>query len=988
MWVRAGLTAISMALLPRLLFAAGSVTDFPAPSPTLTSPVSLPARLTALSEQFSVPVIYSANTVSNSAFNALSDSEFQRCYDTSQLLQIQLSACLHPLGLVWQNTESGIIIKPAETPANRNAQSGENSIALEEVMVTGHMSTTSPEAYNQHYDNATRYARQIKSEAVGEKAVLVGAMLNRLPAGNLAEALQALPGLSITRDRGEALNINAMGLSAEYQMTLLNGHRLANTENIRNSNQYGQQYRFDTLSAGLFNQVTMFKTAATAQPAGAAGATVDLLSDDPLDYKFNSAQVRLTAASPEAGINYQPGFAAIGNLRNHSGTLGAVFRMNYENRLQRQYQFETWHWGENGGAPEQFQWQGMADNTLVPTDGLALTIENEDRTRATYYANVVWQPVDALRTSFLWLRSDTGFSFDEHRLSVSPVNEQATAVKGQNNSISALHFSRAEMKSTREESTLDYATDTFQASAEWKSDRLPLTVTPFYSQSRADSVTRDPISRVHVAMQPAGVDVDVSNHQLNQFVDDGNTGLVSSYSHITQMSKRRISVENSATEWGGDVAFTPPGEAPLSNIEAGCLHATQAHHYTRRDIQLSESALAALPDLDGRWLMPLPNGFEADFFTYGQAGWLIPKSDLFQLYDIALSFPADGQASVNDLLNSYAVTFSAMEAYVSAVWQPFGAKNNGPNLMIESGMRYTHTESETTGSGFNSGGSVIAQHFARTDSAWLPSVAVKWQFTPFWQWRAGYTRSLNRPNYSDLNPKIHVNSGGLPYAEAGNPLLKPVVADTFTTSVNVNSESIDAELLAFSHHLTDYISEQALTLDYQGTEYETLQRTNNSEGRITGVQAGAEIAFGQSGIQHLRHRLSATITRVTKAQISSQSEGDPTAHWRAEGVSDWTGNIRLLSGWQAWQAAININYRSRFAEQRDLTNNADVYVEDYTGVDLSLNWLFSANATLRMDIYNATNETVKRTVDTGEASALMKIGESGRRFVVSLGLMF
>ena len=46
---------------------------------------------------------------------------------------------------------------------------------------------------------------------------------------------------------------------------------------------------------------------------------------------------------------------------------------------------------------------------------MALTIENEDGTRTSYYANLAWRP-PAVRVNALWLRSDTDFTYDEHRL--------------------------------------------------------------------------------------------------------------------------------------------------------------------------------------------------------------------------------------------------------------------------------------------------------------------------------------------------------------------------------------------------------------------------------------------------------------------------------------------------------------------------------------------------------------------------------------------
>ena len=103
-----------------------------------------------------------------------------------------------------------------------------------------------------------------------------------------------------------------------------------------------------------------------------------------------------------------------------------------------------------------------------------------------------------------------------------------------------------------------------------------------------------------------------------------------------------------------------------------------------------------------------------------------------------------------------------------------------------------------------------------------------------------------------------------------------------------------------------------------------------------------------------------------------------------EGVSDWTGNLRFLVSDDQWQAAFNINYRSEFLEQRDISNNADTYVAAYTSTDLSFSWFYSANVSLRLDIFNATDEPLIRTAKSDDASSLMKAEEFGRRFVVSL----
>ncbi|WP_394189510.1 TonB-dependent receptor [Pseudoalteromonas atlantica] len=927
-----------------------------------TTGSSLIEQLTHFSEQYNTALIYDTQLL-----RGLTQEPAQ-----NSTLESTLNQLLKPHQLSWKKTPAGIVI--FKTPvANKAPSSTKKTRYLEEVTVTEQLpKASSAQAYNTNYQQAVSYAQQVKSDYAGESEVAIGAMLTQLPAENLAEALQAVPGLSITRDRGEALNINAMGLGAEYQLTLFNGRRLANTENVRNSNQYGQQHRFDIFSAGLFSNITVFKTTDPSLPSGAIGATVNLLSDDPLAYEENNLQIMLTAATLEGDRNFQPSFGLTANGK--SDNIGVIFKVNYENRLQRQYQFESWHWGDNGGAPSEYQWPGLDDKTLVPTDGLAITIENEDRTRATYYSALAWQASDHLTLNTLWFRSDTDFSFDEHRLGLSPQSQTAIAqVSTPQNSIDKFFFNNVNAKTSREESNLYYANQTVQIDARWQpNEYIPLSLSPFYSHSEAKSDTKEPITRVHAALSTMDAYVDLQTDSLNDYRFSRNLGLVNSYSHINQMSKRTINVLNEVNEWGVDGSWHSSTDFGFQHLQFGFLSSKQQYSYTRRDISLDPQSLNDLPKLDGRWLEPIQHSFSTSFINSEVQSWLIPKSDLFQLYDINLPF---NNITDNDYLNSYQVSFESKEGYLSSKWQL-------ANVTLNVGLRYSDTLNETQGAQLTTDGELALLNNNHHHNFWLPSINIKWQPSANWQWRTSYSRSINRPNYSDLNPKLHVNSGGLPYAELGNPNLEPVIANTSTLSVNRLQEDLSLQLLAFNHHMDNFIVEQTKTINYKGLDYISLQQTNDGKATINGLQASSQWQLPLYSPWFLQSQLSANLTHITNADVITADANN----FDVEGISDWTGNLRFLVSDDKWQAAININYRSDFLEQRDISNNADTYVEDYTSTDLSFSWFYSASASLRLDVFNATNETLTRSAKTDNASSLMKIEEFGRRFVVSLSL--
>lgn len=106
---------------------------------------------------------------------------------------------------------------------------------LDRVQVLGSYASSLERALNDK-----RYAPSVIDSIEAED-------IGKLPAQNVAEALQRLPGVTIERDRGEGVYVRVRGLGPNFQVTTLNGQTMAVNENVRNSGQTGRQFRFDTL---------------------------------------------------------------------------------------------------------------------------------------------------------------------------------------------------------------------------------------------------------------------------------------------------------------------------------------------------------------------------------------------------------------------------------------------------------------------------------------------------------------------------------------------------------------------------------------------------------------------------------------------------------------------------------------------------------------------------------------------------------------------
>ncbi|MBN7821752.1 TonB-dependent receptor [Bowmanella yangjiangensis] len=896
--------------------------------------------------------------------------------DTELPLQVALQQLLGDLPLDLEISDTGIVIR-------RHDQSTESqpelTKVLEEVRVTGTALTANAQQLERDYQAATRASRQLKQQQIGDSDYLLGAMLKGLPAENLAESMQALPGLSISRDRGEGLNINAGGLGPAYQLTLLNGRRIANTENVRNSNQYGQEYRFDTLSAGVFSAVELHKTADSALPAGAIGAVANIISEKPLSLPSQQTQLTLSGTNLSGDNQVQPNMTISSNGFSTQRQWAWLAKLNYQSRVQRQFQYETWHWGRNADAPAQYHYPQLDDTTLVPVDGLALTIENEDRTRLSALLTAQWQPTSHTSWLVSGFLSDTDYAFDEHRLSVNPASKTATPhFISADNALSAVTYRDADIKSAREVSGLNYQHQTWQASGEHQASFLgwPLLIQPYLSLSQAISRTTSPITRLRSEIARTDLEFAIDAQRLGQFTLSSPALSPDSFSRISGISERHIRVDNQVLETGVDATIEL---SQRSQLDLGLVLSRHHHQYHRQDIELDSAQLAAIDAHNALYYQALPTPFEADFAAQIASQWLIPSLQLQSDQRHLLTF---GAMSQSDKLNSYRVDFRTTEAFVNGQWQLPGITT----LQLQSGIRYSATQSQSQGFGLFDDLQVVPRHSQTRYRHWLPSLSLVWQPGENWQWRSALSRSMALPNYSDLNPKIHAHSGGQPYAEGGNPALRPVESRNLSSSLSYTAAGGQLSLLWFDKQLSHFISEQVSQLTYMGQQYNLRSKTNQGQGAVSGIVASLslDIPLPINGLDSLG--LSTSITQLNhegEYQVAGQPKVRPL-----EGVSKRSANLRMALRGGPWQGAVNMNFRSRYLEQLDNTNRADIWVDDFTSLDTSLSFTPLEQVLLRLDIYNLLNQNKRRYAQDGHAQALMKVEDFGVRFAFSLQLQW
>jgi TonB-dependent receptor len=155
------------------------------------------------------------------------------------------------------------------------------------------------------------------------------------PDANLAESLQRLPGIALDRDNGEGRQITVRGLSSDFTRVRLNGLEALSTGAASDSGTAPNRSRgfdFNVFASDLFSSLQVRKTASANTDEGSLGATVDLITGKPLDYKERKIALSVEDAYYENGGTHNPRVAALFADQWFDDRFGASVSFAYSER--------------------------------------------------------------------------------------------------------------------------------------------------------------------------------------------------------------------------------------------------------------------------------------------------------------------------------------------------------------------------------------------------------------------------------------------------------------------------------------------------------------------------------------------------------------------------------------------------------------------------------------------------------------------------------
>jgi iron complex outermembrane recepter protein len=190
----------------------------------------------------------------------------------------------------------------------------------------------------------------------------------KFPDTNLAESLQRVPGVVIARDAGEGRQITVRGLGGDFVRVRINGiEALATTGGTDSSggNNRSRMFDFNVFPAELFNAITVRKSASADVDEGGLGATVDLQTPRPFDFKGSTFTLAAKARYNDLSKTTDPRLAFLASTTNADRTVGVLLAGAFSKRRLYEEGFGTVRW-DNG--PSNGGWCSPQGSTpLNPT---------------------------------------------------------------------------------------------------------------------------------------------------------------------------------------------------------------------------------------------------------------------------------------------------------------------------------------------------------------------------------------------------------------------------------------------------------------------------------------------------------------------------------------------------------------------------------------------------------------------------------------------
>lgn len=237
----------------------------------------------------------------------------------------------------------------------------------------------------------------LKRSSSGVVDAISAEELGKFPDTNLAEALQRITGVTISRNNGEGNEITVRGFGPEFNLVTLNGRQMPGTG-------FTRSFNLSNLSSEGVNTLELQKTARAENPSGGLGATVNIITMKPLAQSGQRASFSVKGiydTSNEEGDDVTPEVAGVYSNTFADDMFGFGVSFSHQERdfQQQAANIQGWQLQENDALPE-LDAENVVDNrsnitnaAFFPKD-MNYSISDVQRERSNAQVTFQFRPID------------------------------------------------------------------------------------------------------------------------------------------------------------------------------------------------------------------------------------------------------------------------------------------------------------------------------------------------------------------------------------------------------------------------------------------------------------------------------------------------------------------------------------------------------------------------------------------------------------------
>lgn len=618
------------------------------------------------------------------------------------------------------------------------------------------------------FRNSLIKAKDLKRDAIISRDSILAEDIADFPDLNLADSLQRVPGITITREAGEGRQISLRGLGPDFTRVQVNGMEAMGTSaspmDAKGSVSRTRGFDFNVFASELFNRIDVNKTYSADQEEGGIGGTVGLYTAKPFDYSGFKSAVSLRGGYNDSSEETDPRIAAL--VSNTWDKFGALVSIAYSERHTTEYGTNTTRWRRETGKTA-----ADASNTALQAEldsgelwfprGHRYSLWNNDQKRLGVTAALQFKPNDDLNLTLDIMHAKLENNQDEHHAAVKDNKVVNDLQWVDNNGHKEVVYASYENATWRNENSVRYNESTFNQytlTAEWQlTDTLSMTGLVGTSSSDFDQ-PRVQKSNIHAKGK---VDI-ISDFTQDRFYGlsyspDFDTTGIDGY-EIKDIYLQENYITNDFDTAKVDFTYLTGDTGELS-------FGANYKKFENSEYQLSQSnAQNSAPQNAGE--TTLSEDMTSVFTQHPDMQWR--QGDLQALLDYygLTDYRLDSSAITRN--DKSPVTEETLALYATYGWELTLA---GQPLRIHTGLRYFDTE--ITAAGVSNGVNIET---SRTYSDVLPSLNMVYELNDAMLVRFGASQNITRPSLGSVsyNASVSQTSGdAITSVSMGNPALDP-----------------------------------------------------------------------------------------------------------------------------------------------------------------------------------------------------------------------